>query len=107
MLPTCRRSAIFGLSATVTKYSLAITNALRQETDLGISDVSARKKFQSIVECSVTWLTQTVKQHKQEGMDIIGFGAAAKAMTVLNCAGLKLDYIVDDNALRQGVFLLV
>jgi hypothetical protein len=34
---------------------------------------------------------------------IIGYGAAAKGMTVINAGELKLDYIVDDNPLKQGL----
>ena len=34
----------------------------------------------------------------------IGYGAAAKGMTVLNAGQIILDYIVDDNPLKQGLF---
>lgn len=34
---------------------------------------------------------------------VIGYGAAAKGMTVLNAGGIKLDYIIDDNPLKQGL----
>lgn len=34
----------------------------------------------------------------------IGYGAAAKGMTLLNFSKIKLDYIVDDNPLKQGRF---
>lgn len=35
---------------------------------------------------------------------LVGYGAAAKANTFLNYCGLKLDYIIDDNPLKQGKF---
>lgn len=35
---------------------------------------------------------------------LVGYGAAAKGMTFLNAAGLRLDRIVDDNPLKQGLF---
>lgn len=38
------------------------------------------------------------------GWWIVGYGAAAKGMTLLNYTGAKLDYIIDDNPLKQGKF---
>lgn len=38
-------------------------------------------------------------QHRK----IVGYGAAAKGMTVLNAAGISLSYIVDDSPLKQGL----
>lgn len=35
---------------------------------------------------------------------IVGYGAAAKGNTVLNYGNIKLDYIVDDNPLKQGLY---
>ena len=40
---------------------------------------------------------------KNQGKKIIGYGAAAKGMTVINAGDLKLEYIVDDNPLKQGL----
>jgi 2-polyprenyl-3-methyl-5-hydroxy-6-metoxy-1,4-benzoquinol methylase len=35
---------------------------------------------------------------------IVGYGAAAKGNTLLNFGGIDLDYIVDDNPLKQGLY---
>lgn len=40
---------------------------------------------------------------KNKDKKIIGYGAAAKGMTVLNAGGIKLAYIVDDSPLKQGL----
>ena len=37
------------------------------------------------------------------GYDVVGYGAAAKAMTLLNFGKIKLDFIIDDNPLKQGL----
>ena len=37
-----------------------------------------------------------------EGYKVVGFGAAAKGNTVLNFAGISLDYIVEDSLLKVG-----
>jgi hypothetical protein len=34
----------------------------------------------------------------------VGYGAAAKGNTLLNFGGIDLDYIVDDNPLKQGLY---
>lgn len=34
----------------------------------------------------------------------VGYGAPAKGMTLLNYSGLELDFIIDDNPLKQGRF---
>jgi len=38
------------------------------------------------------------------GWNVVGYGAPAKGMTLLNYSKLKLDFIVDDNPLKQGRF---
>ena len=40
-------------------------------------------------------------EHLNKGYKIVGYGAAAKGNTVLNYCKIKLDYIVDDNPLKQ------
>jgi SAM-dependent methyltransferase len=45
-----------------------------------------------------------VGELQSQGYKIIGYGAAAKGNTFLNFAKFKLDYIVDDNELKQGLY---
>lgn len=47
---------------------------------------------------------ETICKFKEDGYKIIGYGAAAKGNTLLNFAGVDLDYIVDDNPRKQGRF---
>lgn len=47
---------------------------------------------------------QTIDDLRARGAKIIGYGAAAKGNTFLNFSGLTLDYIVDDNPLKQGLY---
>lgn len=49
-------------------------------------------------------LKNVVSEYRNNGYKIIGYGAAAKGNTLLNFAQLKLDYIIDDNKLKQGLF---
>jgi C-methyltransferase C-terminal domain len=43
-------------------------------------------------------------QSLEVGFNVVGYGAAAKGMTLLNYSGIKPDFIVDDNPLKQGKF---
>jgi 2-polyprenyl-3-methyl-5-hydroxy-6-metoxy-1,4-benzoquinol methylase len=41
---------------------------------------------------------------KQQGYQIVGYGAAAKGNTLLNYLNFKLDLIIDDNPLKQNLY---
>jgi SAM-dependent methyltransferase len=45
-----------------------------------------------------------VNELYNEGYKVIGYGAAAKGNTFLNFSKFKLDYIVDDNPLKQELY---
>jgi SAM-dependent methyltransferase len=45
-----------------------------------------------------------INTYRGLGYTIIGYGAAAKGNTFLNFSGIDLDYIVDDNPLKHGLF---
>lgn len=48
-------------------------------------------------------LKEYIEAHRNAGVRVIGYGAAAKGMTVINAGQLQFDYIVDDNPLKQGL----
>ena len=48
-------------------------------------------------------LSELKEYIEHQTFKVIGYGAAAKGMTVLNAGGIKLDYIIDDNPLKQGL----
>lgn len=45
-----------------------------------------------------------VNKLQDNGYTIVGYGAAAKSSTFLNFSKIALDYIVEDNPLKQGLF---
>ena len=51
----------------------------------------------------VDQLKDLVTRCQKEGTPVVGYGAAAKGMTVLNANDIQLDWIVDDNELKQGL----
>lgn len=52
----------------------------------------------------VPQLREIFYRERAAGRRLIGYGAAAKGMTVLNAVNFKLDYIVDDNPLKHNLF---
>ena len=56
-------------------------------------------KAMSCLQDLVDFITACKRQNKI----VIGYGAAAKGMTVLNAGKIKLDFIVDDTLIKQGL----
>jgi SAM-dependent methyltransferase len=47
---------------------------------------------------------KTVSQLKQDGYIVAGYGSSAKGNTFLNFCDVKLDFVIDDNPLKQSMF---
>lgn len=45
-----------------------------------------------------------VTEHKSNGKVLIGYGAPAKGNTLLNASRVLLDFIIDDNPMKQGLY---
>lgn len=52
----------------------------------------------------VAELKTFVELYKSKGFVLAGYGAAAKGNTLLNFSKVKLDFIIDDNELKQGKY---
>ena len=48
--------------------------------------------------------TDEIAEHKANGKVLIGYGAPAKGNTLLNASNVVLDFIIDDNPLKQGLY---
>lgn len=96
-------SYIFVISKTVDR-SANITNQIDLEGNAGLykddTYIEYAKRCNSVVES----LKTKVRINKGQGYKIIGYGAAAKGMTLINYSGIHLDYIVDDNPFKQDKF---
>jgi hypothetical protein len=49
-------------------------------------------------------LIETINEYRADGYTLVGYGAAAKGNTVLNFGNIRLDFIIDDNPLKQGLY---
>lgn len=66
--------------------------------------LSTYEQFGKRAEETVKHLKRRVEYYQSKDYEVIGYGAAAKGMTVLNFGQIKLDCIVDDNPLKQFRF---
>jgi 2-polyprenyl-3-methyl-5-hydroxy-6-metoxy-1,4-benzoquinol methylase len=79
-----------------------IENILAMESKLHMG--STYRTWAKNVDQLLKDLAEQINEYRHWGYKIIGYGAAAKGMTLLNASGLYLDAVVDDNPLKQGTW---
>jgi SAM-dependent methyltransferase len=86
----------------------SVRTLLKNESDLGADRENYYLNFGSRVTAVIANLNQTLHNLKRAGKRIAGYGAAAKACTMMNVAGIDshlLDYLVDLNPVKQGRYM--
>jgi 2-polyprenyl-3-methyl-5-hydroxy-6-metoxy-1,4-benzoquinol methylase len=94
-------SYIFEISKS--KYDSNIDSILKIEKERGLYDITTYERFEKNARKISLDLKYKVDEYKSQGYKVIGYGAAAKGMTLLNFAKIDLDYIIDDNPLKQNL----
>ncbi len=77
---------------------------LREEKEKGCLEATVYRDFAARVMSFKSTLNGMIAELKKQGKTISGYGAPAKASTIINFCGLtprEIDYIVDDNPLKQ------
>lgn len=77
------------------------------EERLGLDKAATLSKFAADIEALGAELNALLKKLKAEGKRIGGFGAPAKATTLMYHFGIGpdlIDFIIDDSPLKQGLF---
>jgi hypothetical protein len=95
-------SYIFEISKS--KYDSNIDSILESERNRGLYNLETYKNFADNALKISNGLKEKVESYKSSGFKIIGYGAAAKGMTLLNFADIALDFIIDDNELKHDLF---
>ena len=96
-------SYVFILSKTESNPKL-IENFISLEKNQGLLDLVTYVDYKDKVYDIVNEFKNTIVNYKNKGYKIVGYGAAAKGMTFLNFADVVLDYVIDDNELKQNLY---
>lgn len=86
----------------------AVSAILDREKKVGLRDFAYYQNFANGVKEIRQELLKLLNELKVQGAKIAGYGAAAKATTLLNYFGIDgqlLDYIVDLNSFKHGRFM--
>jgi SAM-dependent methyltransferase len=81
----------------------SVGNCLMDEDSRGVGSELSEKSFRDSVEKNLVILKDWVESHDEKS--IIGYGAAAKTVTLFSAARLnhaKFKFVVDNNPLKQG-----
>lgn len=88
------------------KQSKSVMDLLQQEKSLGLTNPAIYDQVDSKVEKFKQEFLNILHSEKK-GQKLIGLGAPARGMVILNHCGLTqndFDYIIDDTPLKQGKF---
>jgi hypothetical protein len=80
-----------------------VQNLIDVEKELGLLSIETYEKYRNNVLEIVDKFKSTIDDCRNVGYHIVGYGAAAKGMTLLNFAEVDLDVIIDDNPLKQSL----
>lgn len=90
-----------GRDGVIKPRRLATTDA---ERTAGLYNLGLYDRFQERVQERVDQVKSTIEIYRAKGYSVVGYGAAAKGITFLRFADVKLDSFVDENPLKQGKF---
>ena len=77
-----------------------IENILSMESKLHMG--STYRNWSINVKRLIVTLKDQIEVYREHGYHIVGYGAAAKGMTLLNASNAPLHVVIDDNPLKQG-----
>lgn len=89
------------------KIGNSVEDRLAEERSLELDKSATLKQFAAKIERIKKSLTTMLNELKHDGKSIAGFGAPAKATTLMYHFGLGpdvIDFIVDDSPLKQGLY---
>ncbi len=83
-----------------------VKNILAMEQAVGLQTPMTYYDWNHRVERLLESLSEQIKEFRGFGLfkHVVGYGAAAKGMTLLNASGIDIDAVIDDNPLKQGTY---
>ena len=89
------------------RVTSSIKNLMKLEKKEGLTNSNSLKDFQSRIDIAKENLLDLIKNLKNSGKTIVGYGAPTKSTTLMNYFDLDaslIDYIIDDNPLKQNKY---
>ena len=99
---------VYCTKSTKVKTDNSVINLLNKEKRFGIKNLSTYKEFSNQVKQKKEDSLKMLKKLQNDNIKIIGFGAPAKATTILNYYGINNKFIkftIDDNSLKVNKFI--
>jgi hypothetical protein len=97
-------SYIFEIKTQIDNSIYNVDKYLTDEYYKNIYDDKTYQVFNYKTLQIVAQLKNTINEYKNKDYKCIGFGAAAKGQTVLCYGNISLDYIIDENPLKIGLY---
>jgi hypothetical protein len=94
-------SYIFEISRT--RKDTNVDSVIKNERANGMYRVGSYKRFAKNAKKITKDFKEAVRSLRDKGFKIVGYGAAAKGMTLLNFGQIELDLIIDDNKMKHGL----
>jgi len=85
----------------------SVNQLITYESNIGLASLKAMQSFNQKIDSIKHQFVLFIEQLKSSGKTIAGFGAPAKATTLLYYFGISqhiIDFIVDDSPLKQGLY---
>ncbi|MBF0166072.1 MAG: SAM-dependent methyltransferase, partial [Alphaproteobacteria bacterium] len=85
----------------------SVAHAMAEEKSMGLDKSETFRQFACDIDAKKQKLNALLRQFKAEGKRIAGFGAPAKATTLMYHFGIGpdlVDFIIDDSPLKQGLY---
>jgi 2-polyprenyl-3-methyl-5-hydroxy-6-metoxy-1,4-benzoquinol methylase len=96
-------SYVFVISKDKKEPKDGVYKNLLEEKELGMTDVLTYPAYALKCYQSTFNLKKKLEEMKNDGYILVGYGAAAKGNTLLNFGKISLDFIIDDNPLKQNL----
>jgi SAM-dependent methyltransferase len=81
-----------------------LANILATESAQGLMKAETYTAWANQIKLLLVRLKEQIEEYQHHGYEVIGYGAAAKGMTLLNASGVNLECVIDDNPLKQGTW---
>ena len=89
------------------KINSTVKNFLIKEKKLKINSQYPYRNFKRLIERRKNKIINLIKKLKKRNFSIVGYGAPAKASTIINFFKIdkQIDYMIDDNTLKNKKFI--